>query len=77
MHEANQPFNSWDTQPLSSAFISAPGCPCILGPVCRLLAFCPTLLVRKVTISSTGRKPHKPWKGVRAIAISGLWLVSG
>lgn len=37
----------------------------------------PSLLWRKETISSTGRKPHKPSKGVRAMAISGLWLVSG
>lgn len=35
------------------------------------------LLWRKATISSTGRKPHMPSKGVRAMAISGLWLASG
>ena len=31
----------------------------------------------KAAISATGRKPHMPSKAVSAMAISGLWLLSG
>lgn len=47
------------------------------NPACRTLqvhfssATC-FLLCKKATISWTGRKPHMPWKGVSAMAISGL-----
>lgn len=34
-------------------------------------------LWRKSRIWSNGLKPHRPWKRVRAMAISGLWLLSG
>lgn len=53
-----------------------PRCPPLLRPP----PSCPDVLnslARKVRISSTGRNPHRPWKGVRAMAISGLWLASG
>lgn len=33
--------------------------------------------LRNPRSSSTGLKPQRPWKRVRAIAISGLWLLSG
>ena len=33
--------------------------------------------LRNPRISSTVLKPQRPWKRVRAMAISGLWLLSG